>query len=121
MADNFFYVDSAAKGRGESLCVLVYMVDPNLLLAIPSKVIGSNYSCLTADYSYLATISLLKSSMALIFFQFSCLVVVSSIHSNVPDGLGIKCFRSALLTVLTLGYYSSYLVISQKGLWSVFY
>jgi hypothetical protein len=70
----------------------------------------------------LATISLLKGQYSTkSYFQHSCLVIVSSLHSNVPDRLGIKVlFGSALLTVLTFGLlFLVFGYFTKKWLWSV--
>jgi hypothetical protein len=54
------------------------------------------------------------------YFQHSCLVVVSSLHSNVPDRLGIKSAFEVHFTVLTFGLlFLVFGYFTKKNLWSV--
>jgi hypothetical protein len=112
----FFYSRSASKSCGESLCssFIIWLI-LNLLLAVYLKGAGSNYSCLLRTipiwllYRYSKGQYSTKS-----YFQYSCLVIVSSLHSNVPDRLGIKVLFEVHFTVLTLATIPRIWLFSKK-------
>jgi hypothetical protein len=52
------------------------------------------------------------------YFQHSCLVIVSSLHSNVPDRFGLKCFSEVHFSHTTI---PRIWLFHKKWLWSVFF
>jgi hypothetical protein len=114
-----FFIVLLLKKVGESLCGSFIWLILNLLLAFKGAGFLIIPVCWTIPIWLLYRYSKVNTALNLIFSIPALLLLVPFIQMF-PIGLGLKVlFGSALLTVLTFGYYSSYLVFHKKWLWSV--